>query len=115
MNIIESIKKAREKGIEDDIILDEVKRQNPQKISLFGKIKERGITSTETLDQIINMMSPREDTSTTPKEENNNPKEETPSASNVEESKENDYYKEGEKERQEFLKRVEAKEKEENQ
>ncbi len=51
--IIESIEEARQKNIVDDIILEEVKRQNPDKVLFFKKAEERGATASEILDEIV--------------------------------------------------------------
>lgn len=108
MNIIESIKKSREEGFSDDVILEEVKRQNPQHLSLFQEIKNRKMTATVVLDKIMNASSPREkkeEVVSNPTPESN--KEEVSfSAKNSVSEKEED-------ERQEFLRRIEMKEKEE--
>jgi hypothetical protein len=107
MNIIESIKKSREKGVSDDVILEEVKRQNPQHFSLFQEIKNRKITATAVLDKIINKSSPREKQEEVVDEPipEDSKEEVSFSASNKVSKKEED-------ERQEFLRRIEMKEKE---
>ncbi len=53
MNIIESIKKAREEGVIDDDILKEIEKQNPEKEPIFREARERGISSSEILEEII--------------------------------------------------------------
>jgi hypothetical protein len=53
MNFTESIKKARERGMSDDQILEAIKKQNPHKEEFFNKEKERGLTSTNILDNIV--------------------------------------------------------------
>ncbi len=57
MQVVESIKKAREKGIGDDLILQEIRKQNPDKESFFQKAQERGATSSRILDEIIKQNS----------------------------------------------------------
>ena len=53
MNFAESIKKARERGMQDEQILEAIKKQNPHKEDFFNKEKEKGLTSTNILDNII--------------------------------------------------------------
>jgi hypothetical protein len=53
MNFTESIKKARERGMSDDQILEAIRKQNPHKEEFFNKEKERGLTSTNILDNIV--------------------------------------------------------------
>ncbi len=53
MKIIESINKAKEKGINDKEILEEIEKQNPEKKPFFDKARERGFSSAEILDEII--------------------------------------------------------------
>ncbi len=54
MNFSESIKKARERGMNDEQILEAIKKQNPHKEDFFNKEKNRGLTSTNILDDIVN-------------------------------------------------------------
>lgn len=60
MQVIESIKKAREKKISDDLILSEIRKQNPEKEPFFKKAEEMGASSTNILDEIIKQNSPKE-------------------------------------------------------
>jgi hypothetical protein len=53
MSYTEAIKKARERGLTDDQILEAIKKQNPHKEEFFNKEIEKGLTSTEILDGII--------------------------------------------------------------
>ncbi len=53
MQVVESIKKAREKDVSDDLILQEIRKQNPEKNPFFEKAIERGATPTKILDEII--------------------------------------------------------------
>ncbi len=53
MQVVESIRKARDKGISDDLILQEIRKQNPDKETFFQKAQERGATSSRILDEII--------------------------------------------------------------
>jgi hypothetical protein len=118
MQVVESIKKAREKKIDDQLILDEIRKQNPEKEPFFKKAEERGASSTNILDEIIKQNSPQKkpvvpETPASPPPE----KKETPSL-----KKEPPQSKEGktvltkeaqereEEMRQQFLKRIEAKE-----
>ncbi len=52
--VVVSINKAREQGVEDTLILGEIKNQNPEKNVFFQKAEERGASATEILDEIIN-------------------------------------------------------------
>jgi len=54
MNFAESIKKARERGMQDEQILEAIKKQNPHKEDFFNREKNRGLTSANILDNIIN-------------------------------------------------------------
>ncbi len=59
MNFSESIKKARERGMNDDQILEAIKKQNPHKADFFDAEKERGLSSTDILNNVV-----REDVTT---------------------------------------------------
>jgi hypothetical protein len=61
MQVVESIKKAREKGVSDDAILSEIRKQNPEKEEFFKKAQERGALSTAILDEIIKQNSPSQE------------------------------------------------------
>jgi hypothetical protein len=113
MNIIESIKKSREKQISDDVILEEIKRRNPQHFSLFQEIKNRKITSTDVLNEIINKTSPREKQEEEKSVTSEDNKVDVDKSEEVSFSAKNKVSKKEEDERQEFLRRIEAKEKEE--
>lgn len=54
MKIIESIKKARERGFNDKEILEKIEKQNPEKKEFFNKARERGLNPSEILDEIMN-------------------------------------------------------------
>ncbi len=58
MQVVESIKKAREKGVSDDLILQEIRKQNPEKESFFKKAQERGATPQVILNEIIKQNTP---------------------------------------------------------
>jgi hypothetical protein len=58
MSFAESIKKARESGMADDQILSAIIKQNPHKEDFFNKEKERGLTSTQILNDIISESEP---------------------------------------------------------
>ncbi len=60
MQVVESIKKAREKQISDDLILGEIRKQNPEKEPFFKKAEEMGASSTAILNEIIKQNSPKE-------------------------------------------------------
>lgn len=57
MNFADSIKKARERGISDDQILEAIIKQNPHKEDFFNQEKEKGFSSAQILDNIINQES----------------------------------------------------------
>ena len=76
MNFSESIKKARERGMNDDQILEAIKKQNPHKADSFETEKAKGLSSTDILNNII-----QEDTTTEKEQEKetpSSPKEESP-------------------------------------
>ncbi|GEM_PF-1344030 len=58
MPIVDSIKKAREKGQSDEEILDEIIKQNEDKAPAFEKAKERGASATQIVDEIIEQNTP---------------------------------------------------------
>ncbi len=58
MQIVASIKKARENGVSDDLILQEIRKQNPEKEAFFKKAEERGAVATKILDEIIKQNTP---------------------------------------------------------
>ncbi len=104
MNIIESIKKSRHKNISDDLILKEIKRQNPQNNFLFEEM-EKLMTSAEILSAIIDKLSPKEDIAS---------KENSSLLSNVNKTTtDKETTTKDEEARKKFLQRIEAKEKEE--
>ncbi len=53
MSIKDSIKEARKRGIGDDRILEEIRRQNPAKEELIKDFLEQGLTPTDILEKII--------------------------------------------------------------
>ncbi len=53
MNFTDSIIRARERGLSDDQILGAIIKQNPHKEDFFSKEKEKGLTSTQILNNII--------------------------------------------------------------
>ncbi len=71
MSVVQSIKKAREKGIEDSLILNEIRKQNPQKEPFFKKAEEMGANPEAILDEIIKQNSTDEEKtfSSEPKQE----------------------------------------------
>ncbi len=66
MQVVNSIKKAREKNVTDHLILQEIRKQNPDKEPFFKKAEERGADATKILDEIIKQNSPKESTLTAP-------------------------------------------------
>jgi len=60
MNIVESIQKAREGGLSDEKILEEIARQNPQKKEAFEKAKREGFSSAQILNEMIEQNSKEE-------------------------------------------------------
>lgn len=54
MSFIETINKAREKGLTDEQILDAIKKQNPSKEAVFNDALQKGSTATQILNEIIN-------------------------------------------------------------
>ncbi len=53
MAVVESIQKARNNGVKDEQILSEIVKQNQEKAPFFEKAKERGATATDILNEII--------------------------------------------------------------
>ncbi len=53
MSIIKSINKAREKGISDEKILQEIIGQNPEKGKVFQEALKRGAKASQVLDETI--------------------------------------------------------------
>ena len=53
MTIGDSIKKARERGIKDERILQEIIKQNPDKTDFFDSLLKQGKTPTQILDELI--------------------------------------------------------------
>ena len=63
MKVVESIKSAREKNVSDSLILQEIKKQNPDKEVFFNKAAERGASPTDILNEIIKQNSPEKEVS----------------------------------------------------
>lgn len=126
MQVVESIKKAREKKISDELILGEIRKQNPEKEPFLKKAEERGASPTNILDEIIKQNSPQENNTTPVSPVLQKPptiptpptpeKKEIPSFSKEAQSKEGktiltkEAQEREEEMRQQFLKRIEAKE-----
>lgn len=53
MSFIDTINKAREKGLTDEQILDAIKKQNPTKEGVFNDALQKGSTATQVLNEII--------------------------------------------------------------
>jgi hypothetical protein len=51
--ILESISRARSANISEEVILNEIKKQNPEKAKPFDEAKERGVSDKEIIDEII--------------------------------------------------------------
>jgi hypothetical protein len=117
MQVVESIKKAREKKIDDQLILDEIRKQNPEKEPFFKKAEERGASSTNILDEIIKQNSPQKkpvvpETPASPPEKKETPslKKEPPQSKEGKTVLTKEAQEREEEMRQQFLKRIEAKE-----
>lgn len=116
MQVVESIKKAREKKIDDQLILSEIRKQNPEKEAFFKKAEERGASPTDILNEIIKQNSPQKTVSPLPPQSPPVVKEETLSFSKQSQPKEGktiltkEAQEREEEMRQQFLKRIEAKE-----
>ncbi len=113
MSVVESIQKAREKKIDDKSIVDEIRKQNPEKEVFFKKAEERGATPKDILSEIIKQNAPKKEK--TPSH--------TPIPLNLPQSRPSKWGKtlitqeaqeREEKMRDRFLKRIEAKERGEN-
>jgi hypothetical protein len=117
MQVVESIKKAREKKIDDQLILDEIRKQNPEKEPFFKKAEERGASPTNILDEIIKQNSPQKkpvvpETPASPPEKKETPslKKEPPQSKEGKTVLTKEAQEREEEMRQQFLKRIEAKE-----
>ncbi len=66
MSVVESIQKAREKKIDDKSILDEIRKQNPEKEVFFKKAEERGATPEDILNEIVKQNTPKKEESPSP-------------------------------------------------
>lgn len=53
MAVVDSIQKARERGASDDVILSEIRKQNPAKEPSFSAAISRGAKPTQILDEVI--------------------------------------------------------------
>lgn len=53
MTITDSILEARRRGVKDDLILEKISKENPDKMSAIGAARERGASSSIIVDQII--------------------------------------------------------------
>ncbi len=61
MSIIESIQKAREKGVADSQILEEIIKQNPEKGKIFSDNLKKGIKPTQIIDEIMKKQERKEE------------------------------------------------------
>jgi len=120
MQVVESIQKARAKGVDDKSILEEIRRQNPDKEVFFKKAEERGATATQIIEEILRQNQEKKEEEKPPSSpQTSSPERESPQkkeeilAGNKEgktlltkEAQEKE-----EEMRNQFLKRIEAKEK----
>src|ERR1035437_93074 len=53
MSIIDSINQARQSGSNDDAIMNEIAKQNPQKADSFSQARTKGANSTQILNGMI--------------------------------------------------------------
>jgi peptidoglycan hydrolase-like protein with peptidoglycan-binding domain len=60
MSIVEAIKKARDRGVSDTEIIQEIKKQNPEKADSLKKAQTRGASPSEILEEIIKQNAPEE-------------------------------------------------------
>jgi S1-C subfamily serine protease len=51
--VVISIQKARERGVVDDLIFSEIRKQNPEKERFFEEAERRGVSAKGILDEII--------------------------------------------------------------
>ncbi len=61
--VIKSISQARERGVSDEIILTEIKKQNPEKEASFLEAQKRGVGATKILDEIIKQNTKKQEPS----------------------------------------------------
>lgn len=61
MLIIESIHKARVKGVTDEQILEEIMKQNPERGKVFSESIKKGIKATQIIDEIIKEQEKKEE------------------------------------------------------
>lgn len=59
--IVISIKRARAQNLADDLILAEIKKQNPEKEFFFSEAERRGATAKEIIDEIIKQNTQEEE------------------------------------------------------
>ena len=64
--VVKSIRKARERGSSDELILEEIRKQNPEKEVFFQKAIDGGASAKEILDEVIKQNTAQE---TLPQEE----------------------------------------------
>ena len=65
MSIEETIKKARERGAGDDLILKKIIESNPEKKALLEQALKRGVTPTQVINEIIKQSKKTEKDATT--------------------------------------------------
>jgi hypothetical protein len=54
MSLVDSIKEAKNRGASDDVILQEIIKQNPDRKTSFDEAKKRGADSSRILNEIVN-------------------------------------------------------------
>jgi hypothetical protein len=60
MNIVDFIKNGKKRGLSDDFILEEIKKQAPHKKESFERASDNGATASEILNEIIKQNDERE-------------------------------------------------------
>ncbi len=114
MNVVDSIQKAREKGVSDEQILEEIRKQNPDKEVFFKKAEERGATETQIIEEIIKQNKTKEESKSPSPIKEDDKKERERAFSGNREGKTlltKEAQQKEEEMRKQFLKRIEAKEK----
>ncbi|MCH7724949.1 MAG: hypothetical protein IH991_00500 [Planctomycetes bacterium] len=64
MAILDSIQEARKRGASDDLIIQEIRRQNPDKSSSFDEAQKRGASSTQVVEEILKQNQSKRQSST---------------------------------------------------
>ncbi len=61
MNIIDFIKNGRKRGLSDDFILEEIKRQAPHKKGAFDNALQKGATSSDIIKEVVRQNSEKKE------------------------------------------------------